>query len=317
MRHRLLGLWILSGLLASPGAAIAQPSEDEIEAVPAGRSAVFRLMPRGLHYFSTDLDDDETDTGDVAVSRFGALASLDIPVGSVSTLTFAGEFTFSSYDFDGTGIFDEDNELLSEAYEAGLSVTWSSMLGEHWTYFVGGGGRISAESGADVSDALTGRVFGGIGYRFSERFSIGGGVGVSSELDDDALVVPIITAFYQPHDNWILAAGGGPAAAGRTLGATLTWQPQPDFGMSLTGAWDHRQFRLDDDGPIVDGIATDSRVDIILGVNWGITEHVILRVEGGVSLAQEYEFDDEDSNGVLDSEADPTPFLGGSIVFEF
>ncbi len=310
----------LLALLVMPGVAVAQPAQEEFaDGAPAGdgRSAVFRLAPRALHYFSTDLDDDATDTGDVAVSRFGALASLDIPVGSVSTITFAGEFTFSAYDFDGTGIFEEDNQLLSEAFEAGLGVTWSSRLGDHWTYFVGGGGRISGESGADVSDAVTGRAFGGIGYRFSERLSLGGGVGVSTQLDDDTLVVPIFTVFYQPHDDWILSAGGGPAAAGRVLGATLTWQPQPDLGLSLTGAWDRRQFRLDDDGPIVDGIATDSRVDIILGVNWGITEHIILRVEGGVSLAQEYEFDDADGDSVLDSEADATPFIGGSITFEF
>lgn len=317
MRERLLALPFVCAVIASPGTALAQPIEDEIESAPAGRSPVFRITPRALHYFATDLDDDETDTGDVAISRFGALASLDIPVGSVSTLTFAGEFTFSAYDFDGTGIFEEDEDLLSEAYEAGLSVTWSSMIGGKWTYFVGGGGRVSAESGADTSDALTGRVFGGIGYRFSEQFMLGGGVGVSTELDDDALVVPIITAFYQPHENWILSAGGGPPAAGRTLGATLTFQPQPDLGISLTGAWDHRQFRLNDDGPIPEGIATDSRIDIILGVNWGITSHISLRVEGGVSFAQEYEFEDEDNDTVIETDGDPTPFLGGSISFSF
>lgn len=308
MRTALLAFVLAAASAATP--AVAQPEQ-------GGRSTVFRFSPRAIHYFTSDLDEDESSSGDVSVSRFGPSASVDIPVGSASTLTLGAEFTYSFYNFDGTGIFDDSEELLSDAYELGLSATWSSAIGEHWTYFIGGGGRLSAEAGAEISDSLTGRVFGGVGYRFSERFVLGGGIGVSTELDDDVLIVPIITAFYQMNENWMFAAGGGEAAAGRTLGATLTWQPQPDLGVSLTGAWDRREFRLDDDGPIVDGIATDSRVDIILGVNWGITGHVTLRVEGGVSVAQEYQFDDEDGDEVLDTSSDPTPFVGGSLRFEF
>ncbi len=304
-------------LLSASMPALAQPDAQPEAEPAAGRPTVFRLDVGGVHYFTADLDEDESSTGDVSVSRFGPRASLELPIGAVSSLTFSAEFIYSFYNFDGAGIFDESDELLSDAYELGLSVTWSSQINEHWTYFVGGGGRLSAEAGAEVGDSLTGRVFGGVGYRFSDRFVLGGGVGVSSELDDDALVVPIITAFYQMNDQWMLAAGGGPAAAGRTLGATLTWQPQPDLGLTLTGAWDYRQFRLDDDSPIPDGIATDSRVDIVLGINWGLAEGVRLRVEGGASVAQEYQFDDEDGGEVLDTNTDPAPFVGASLNFEF
>ena len=298
-------------------AGVARGQDNTADGADAGRAPVFRLNLRGLHYFSADLDEDATDSGDVSVSRFGPLASLEIPIGEVSSITIAGEFTYSFYDFDGTGLFEDDNELLSDAYELGLSATWSSRLGDEWTYFIGGGGRLSAESGADTSDALTARVFGGLGYRVSDQFTIGAGVGVSTELDDDVLVVPFLSAFYQINDDWWFGAGGGPAAAGRTLGATLTWQAQPDLGVSLTGAWDRREFRLADDGPIPDGIATDSRVDVVLGVNWGVVDRVTLRVEAGASVWQEYEFEDEDGDEVLDTGTDPSAFVGASIGFEF
>ena len=320
MRTAIIGGTVCLGLSVLGGTARGQSQSDSgeglIEADPA-RPMVFRLNARGLHYFRADLDEDATNSGDVSVSRFGLLPSLEVPIGDVSSLTFSGEFTYSFYDFDGTGIFLDDNELMEDAYEAGLSVNWGSSLGGNWTYFLGGGARLSAEAGADVSESWTWRAFGGIGYRISERFVLGGGVAVSSELEDDVLIVPLITAFYQIDDKWMLTAGGGPAAAGRTLGGTLTWQATPDVGVSFTAAWDRREFRLDDDGPIPDGVMTDSRVDFVLGLNWAVADGVFLRIEGGVSAFQEYEFQDEDGADVLDTDTDPAGFVGGGLVFEF
>ena len=280
------------------------------------RGVRFSLDLRGLHYFTTDFEDGG-DEGDVSVSRFGPIASVEFPVGDVSSLTLSAEFTYSSYDFDGSGLFEDDNELLDEAHELGLSATWSSRLGGKWTYFVGGGVRWSGESGADLSEAITGRVFGGVGYRVSERWVVGLGVGVSTELDDDVLVVPFLSSYHQINETWSFAAGGGPAAAGRTLGATLTWQATPALGVTLTGAWDRREFRLDEDGAIPDGIATDSRIDIALGLNWGVADGVRLRLEGGVSAWQEFEFEDEDGDELADPEADATAFVGASLNFAF
>jgi len=323
-----LGLWVCGlpgvGAMGQSGggedglAAESVSVGDQVEGAGAGgRRVVVRLPVRGLHYFTTDLDDDEASTGDVSVSRFGLNPSVEIPVGDVSSLTLSGEFTYSFYDFDGTGIFDDDNELMADGYEAGLGVQWSSVIGGNWTYFVGGGARMSAEAGADLSEAWTWRGFGGVGYRFSERLVRGGGVAFSSELEDDALVVPVLSASWQISDDWTFAAGGGPASAWRTLGATLTWQASPDLAVSLTGAWDYREFRLDDDGPVPDGVMSDSRVDVILAVNWGVAQGVRLRVEGGVSAWQEYEFVDDDGDEVLDTDSDPTGFVGGGLVFEF
>lgn len=302
-------------LLAPP--ALAQGDTDELTP-PPDRPWSFTLTPRGVHYFTSDLDDDSAaGMGDVSVSRFGLLPVLQIPVGEASSLTFNGEFTYSFYNFDGSGIFDDSLELLEDAYEAGLGATWSSRINDDWLYSVGGGLRISAEAGADVDDAVTGRFFGTINYRVSDTFVIGGGVGVSTELDDDVLVVPIISAFYQPNEKVVFAAGGGPAAAGRTLGATITWWFQPDVAVSFTGAWDYRQFRLDDDGPIPDGITTDQRVDLLLGLDWGITESVTFRLEAGATVWQEYEFIDADDDHLYDVQTDPTAFIGGGITFEF
>ncbi|MEZ6235419.1 MAG: hypothetical protein R3B68_14630 [Phycisphaerales bacterium] len=306
---------VVAPLLAPP--ALAQGDTDELTP-PPDRPWSFTLTPRAVHYFTSDLDDDsDAGMGDVSVSRFGLLPVLQIPVGDDATLAFNGEFTYSFYNFDGSGIFDDSLDLLDDAYEAGLGVTWSNQINEHWLYAVGGGFRVSAEAGADVDDALTGRFFGTVNYRVSENFVIGGGVGVSTELDDDVLVVPIISAFYQPSEKVVFAAGGGPAAAGRTLGATITYRFQPDVALSFTGAWDYRQFRLDDDGPIPDGITTDQRVDLLVGLDWGITPTVTLRLEAGATIWQEYEFIDSDDDHLYDVETDPTAFIGGGVTFEF
>jgi hypothetical protein len=307
-------------ILTAPALALAQPegeSPPEGAGADTARSAVFRLTPRGVHYFTADLDDDDGDTGDVSVSRFGPSASLELPIGEASSLTLGADFLYSFYDFDGTGIFLDDNELLGDAYEVGLSANWSSRINQEWSYFLGGGGRLSMESGADTSEALTGRLFGGFNYRVTERFVLGAGAAVSTQLDDDLLIIPFISAFYQINDRWSLSAGGGPAAMGRTLGATLTWQAREDLGVTLTAAWDRHEFRLDDDGPIPDGIATDSRIDIALGLNWGVADGVSLRVEGGLSAWQQYEFEDEDGDEIADTDADPTAFVGASLNFEF
>lgn len=297
-------------LLACCRVTLAEPPAQE-------RSVTVRVTPRAIHYFGADLDDHPTSSGDVSVSRFGALASIEFPIGAASAFTIGAEYTYSFYDFDGSGIFEDSLGLLEDAYEIGLTGTWSSRIDDTWSYFLGGGMRISAESGADLSDSLSFRGFGGVNYRISDRLLIGGGLAVTSRLEDDALFVPLVNMHYAINDQWSFAAGGGPAAAGRTLGGTLSWRPREDIGLGLTVAWDRREFRLDDSGPIPDGVGIDSRVDLALGLDWVIGPGVTVRFETGASVWQEYRFEDDDGRRVLETNTDPTPFIGASIGFEF
>ena len=55
----------------------------------------------------------------------------------------------------------------------------------------------SAEDDASLSDSFTGGGIVGVSYRSSETFSIGVGLGVLSQIDDDAAIFPFITLNWQ------------------------------------------------------------------------------------------------------------------------
>ena len=185
---------------------------------------------RATFSYSDDMDFDGG-PGGLAVSKFEIRSLLSKPLVPIEGLTILPlvEYRATGLDFDGTGgaypIDDEDLHSLALS-----SYFFRTCATSPWIY----GGWARAEFASDFqeigSDDFTFDLGGGVGYRFSDRFTLGVG-GVVLNLNGDPTVYPGIVfdwlisdqirvgfygprffAAYTPDPNWefsIRADSGG------------------------------------------------------------------------------------------------------------
>lgn len=305
-------LLMLAGAPAALAQGVRQVDPQHDDAIAQAREerkwdASLRLF--GEYVFESDLDDDE---GKVSVARGGGVLGVGIPVGDRSRLGFTLQSEYSSYNFEDAQNFAQGfDKPWDDALEHSLLVTLSSQANERWSWTVGGGVRSSYEIGADVDDSFTYAGFGAATYKFSDRFSLGAGVQVRSQLEDDTYVLPLVLIDWRISERWRLGGkAGGP-------GLGLFYQATDDLTIYFDGDYQRRAYRLDDDGPAPDGVGRDDRLQVSVGVDWKISSQVRLDARVGAALYQEYDLIDEHGVQVTDREADPTPFVGLELRFSF
>ncbi|MCC6678390.1 MAG: hypothetical protein IT436_14730 [Phycisphaerales bacterium] len=303
-------------LLAAAGPALAQGarenqpqrSERALEArTQRDWNAGLRFF--GEYVFKTDLDDDQ---GKVSVARGGGVLEVDAPIGDRSRLSFTLATEYSSYSFDDAQGFAQGfEEPWGDVFEHSLSAIFTTQPSDRWSYILGGGIRASYEQGASFDDSLTGQGIAGFNYKFSDTFNAGLGVVVRSQIEDDVSVFPLILFDWRISEKWRFnGKAGGP-------GVVLSYQATDSLSFSLEGDYQTRTFRLSDDGPAPDGVGSDERLQLALGADWKVAEQVRLRGRIGANLYERYNLLDRNGVQITDREADPTPFVGLELRFDF
>ena len=136
-----------------------------------------------LHQFKSETDsDDEFD-----VNRFAASYSLGYGFSPSLRASLSIGYTGHDYSFDnkGDGDFQQGWNRV-DSFRISLPVFWQA--GEKWDAILVPTLRTSAESGASFDDGVNGGVIGGVSYRVSERLSLGPGLGVLSQIEDDVSI---------------------------------------------------------------------------------------------------------------------------------
>lgn len=221
----------------------------------------------------------------------------------------------TDYDFGGAGGFgglrawDTINEL-----RLGLSGRYQAS--EDWTLFAIPSLRFNAESGADLADGMTGGLISGASYKLSDRFSIGPGFGVFSELEDSASFFPILLIDWQITDSLSLETGRGYAAS-RGPGLQLSWRHSPSLRLALGGRYEQQRFRLDDKGIAPDGVGEKKSIPLFALVEYGLSRNTQLTLIGGTELNPSLRL--EDANGQLlnRTDMDTAPFFGANLSARF
>ncbi len=259
--------------------------------------------------------DFDGDNGSVQSSRAGADFEVGIPIGERSQLAIAAGTTGLFFDFggdEGFGAGDPWDTVLEHT----LGVGFSTRANEKWSYGGRAFVRSSGERGADFSDTMMFGVGGGFEYTFSEKFSAGPGFLVMSQLEDDVLVLPLVTFSWKISERW---SAGTRVGTGSGLGAGGGVQYQATDSLAVFGGvgYQSHRFRLDEDGATPDGVGEVTGVPVTLGFTWTASPQVSLSARGGWMFAQEYTLDDEDGDELREIDADSAPFLGATLHFSF
>ncbi|BDS07885.1 hypothetical protein NT6N_29250 [Oceaniferula spumae] len=220
-------------------------------------------------------------------------------------------YGYHDYHFENMAV-NPWNEVHS--LSLAFPVRWE--LDDRWSLFALPSARANFENGADISDSVTGGMLAGATYKFSDRLSIGPGIGMSSELEDTFNVFPILLIRWKISDDLVLQTSGSQGAS-QGPGLALTWQAAEKWKFSLGARYERLRFRLDDDGANPDGVGEEKGLPVYLGVSYQISKDSELSFYTGVKFAASLEVDNSTGDSVYKSDHDAAPFVGLSWNAKF
>jgi hypothetical protein len=278
--------------IPSPGAATREALERREEGVRAS------LEFTGSHAFRTDLSDSP---GEVAVTQAGAALSLGYNLGQNLILSGVIGTDLYWYNFNNAsgiipGAVDPVNQFEQLFIRPQLIY---AEPGSQYAYILGGQGTYSGESGADFSDSLTGNIFGAVQYRVSDSFNFTLGVGVSTQLEDSLLVIPIVGFEWKISEETILATRG--------LGLRFV----------ADGEYQAREFRLGEDAPQRGSVFQDNYIPVTAGVVWSPSKNIDVTFKGGAVVWQQFQVYDNGGNKISENDVDVAPMVSLGLQWAF
>lgn len=280
----------------------------EIVTAPAAESPWTFTMDAGY------IDQQDTDIdrgGSFSVDRSYIAVGADYAFGRGNSAGLSLEYGNHDYSFDRMRIMPWE-----EVHAFTLSAPIRKVLNEKWSLFALPSVRANYEDGASASDGVTGGLLAGASYKVSDRLYIGPGLGISSELEDDLNIFPILLIRWQINDTLVLRTGRGMGAS-QGPGLVLDWQATEKWKLSLGTRYERLRFRLDDRGFAPDGVGEESGVPVYLGVTYKFCDAAELSVYAGVKFAGSLEIENSSGDTLYKSDYDTASFFGVSWSSKF
>ena len=263
-----------------------------------------------VYQFDTDLDNSN---GSFTAHRFFIQPGITYGPDYTRSFSLAFGYGYDGYDFKGENGFS-GMQPWDDIHTFRLSAPLRFNKGRNWSFFVVPTLRVTGESGADLNDSLTGGGFAGFAYRFNERLSIGPGVGIMTQIEDDVSIFPILIINWKITDRISLETGRG---LGATLGPgiSLNWRISEKYHLALGGRYEKLRFRLDDSSETPEGIGQDESFPIYAGITYNFNSAATISLIGGIETAGGLQLEDPDGNFIEEQDYEIAPFLGFSFSY--
>lgn len=307
-RHGLLFLAAMAYACSAAGQA-RELADREIARWQEGLR--FTITTDAAHQFETDIDGG----GDYDVTRFGVAGAVDFTLTDDLNLSLSFGYERDSFDFSGgagLGALDPWDEIDMLRF----GVRLRARVNERLRVFGGPVFGFSAETEADLSDGFVGGGIAGATWSFSKRLTVGGGLGVLSDIEDDVQVFPVVILDWRIAENLTLRTGTGTATRGGG-GIELEWRPHEQWALALGGSYRSRRFRLDDRGIAPDGVGEEQVLPIYVRVGYRPSPNLEISVRGGVIVAGRLTLEDDDGDEIFEDDFDPAPFVGATLSLRF
>lgn len=267
-----------------------------------------------IYDFETSVDDG----GDVSSHFFHVRGGVPFYREEGRFIGLSGAYYLNAYTFSGGGAgsfaaLDPWDKV--HTFRVGLPVRWK--LNANWDFFLNPSIRFVGESGADVSDAISGGGITGLTYRFGDNLLLGPGVGYITQIEDDASIFPVIFVDWKFAENFNLSTG---PAVGATLGPGLSinWQMTDQLIFSIGARYEKLRFRLDENArAAAGGVGEDRGVPVFGAISYEANDNWRFSVLGGVSFGNRLTLDDSGGERVADSDYGSAPFVGVNAGFSF
>lgn len=272
---------------------------------------MFNIFGGFAHQFRTNIDGG----GKFSSSRVGASIGAMTDVTPDFDIRFQFGYEFDHYNFTGsTGIGGPDP--WGDIHTIGFGIIFGAHMTNEWKIFGGPVFQFSAESGASFYDGFIGGGFIGTSYDISPDLTIGGGVGVVSQIERSVRVFPVILVKWQITERLKLTTETTAGASGDT-GIELVYDWGGGFETAIGGTYRFRRFRLDDGALSPEGVGQHSSFPFWVRFGYHFNPNFSVNLHGGVVLGGELRLLDIDGNRIGKEDYDPAGFVGVSGTIRF
>jgi len=302
---------ILPFLLAAQSFGQGYPGKNGPQAKPDKKWSTF-IRGGYVYQFGTDLDNSE---GSFTADRFFVQPGIVYAPDHTRSFSIAFGYGYDGYDFKGENGFAALHPW-DDIHSFRLSAPIRVNKGQNWSFLVVPTVRVTGEKSADLGDSLTGGGFTGFAYRFNERLTIGPGLGVITQLEDDASIFPVLIINWKITDTISLETGRGLAAT-QGPGISLNWSITEKLLLTLGGRYEKLRFRLADTAAYPGGIGEDKSFPVVGGITFIFNSSAKVSLIGGIETAGELQLEDHDGKVLKQQDYENAAFLGFSFYFRF
>jgi len=276
-----------------------------VDQAAAGQSARLPItVSAGVsEQFNTDIDSG----GSFSIARFktGVVAPWRLNDDYVLRTTFG--YGLDSYTFDSRPApWHNINTLAASAI-----LSW--RLDDTWTVYGGAFLKMSAESSVSLSDSCTtGGGIGGFNYKVDDTLSLGAGLAVMSVIEDNARVLPIITAKWKFDDNWLLDVGLMDVAT-TGYGAKVHWLLDKEFEFGFGAQFHQSRFRISQGN----GVGQERATTLFADATWHWCPNVDFNGVFGIAAGGELRRETSNGTQIFETNYKPAPMLGLNASVKF
>jgi hypothetical protein len=267
----------------------------------------FRVTAGIGYRADADIDDNG---GDFNETRFSVSGSRGFNPNEKLRIEPSVAYRFSTYDFSRPEPWDNIHTFRA-------TVLARYLIDDKWAVLGGPSIGLSGESDAGAGDALT---FGGAlgaSYRVSETLVVGAGFTVSTEIEDDARIRPLVILNWQINDRWSAESGYLDVAGGGGPGGEIRYQINEEWSVAGGVQYQEKRFRLSDDARVPEGVGEDSSLPIYAKVTWQVCPKAAIEVLGGVAVGGELRLENRDGDKISERDYDPAPLVGLRAILTF
>lgn len=307
-RMAIAAVAVLLAVHAAP--VLAQDAEETLDEQALPRDAIV-----GEAGYAWQGKADIDGGGEVGANRFdvGMLGRWD-PLDRLRWVN-SGFFSINDYNFDGGGFAAGDPWGTILTLRLASTLRWA--LNDQWGVFGGGVFIFSSETSANWGDSFSGGGQAGFDFRPSKTLYVAIGAAVITQIEDDARITPAIILNWQPAEQWAVRVGSVPASGGAAAAGEVAYRIADPIEIGFGLLYNQRRFRLNDSGPVRDGVGEDNTMPLRFRVGWNITPDIGLHLLAGAAFAGEVRIDDSNGNELNKQNYDPAPYLGLRFVGGF
>lgn len=254
----------------------------------------------GSEQFKSEID--KNNAGSFTITRFNASVRMPVKLNDEFRLNTSFRYGMDYYSWDDIPANNTQWDYINTIQGAAI-LSWSPQ-DSSFSYFGGAFAKMSAESGVALNRAATGGGIIGLNYKVSDTLSIGGGLAVASQLEENAAILPILLAKWQFADNWRLDLGMTDVATSG-YGADVVWLFSPEWEFGLGAQVHKNSFRIEGNqndqlgnstSNSKNGIATEQAATIYLDSTWHASDKVDFGAFVGVAAGGKLKLADSSGN---------------------
>lgn len=217
-------------------------------------------------------------------------------------------YEYHNYNFSSSSPFQWDN--IHRFVYAPLFL-WRGS--DQWTFMGAPVLQWTGESGADLSKSFTGGGLVGFNYTASPTLSLGLLVGALSQIEDDAILVPIPLVRWQFVEDWTLRMGLSRLGPTNGLGGEVGWRLAKTVELAAGIQFQRRRFRLDKNN----AVGEETLAPVFGKLTWWMFPQGSVEIFGSIATNGNLRLENKNGNKITDKDYDNTAYFGGQFHFVF